>query len=148
MCTYRTVEWHRQCAVVISWYSLMLSRIEKNFRGRRRAHYAPNIAHFKLLLRSDENTFPGKSCNAVSLRVPNTWPPNCAHVVLIHSIESPVRYFMKLLLFHVQTLFNLFTKYGEYLIEHICVKGCFHSWNEKNLRNTSMNRYTVPVCHQ
>ena len=73
---------------------LLLSPIKKIYiRGRWQAHYVPNIAHFKLLFWSDENTFCGKSFNAVSLRAPSTWPPNCAHIILIHSSESPVWYF-------------------------------------------------------
>jgi len=46
-----------------------LNPIKKSCRGRRQAHYVPNIAHFKLLLRSDENAVSGKSFNAESLGV-------------------------------------------------------------------------------
>jgi len=38
--------------------------------------------------------------------------PNCAHIFLIHSAESPVRYFINILLFHVQKLFNWSSKYA------------------------------------
>jgi hypothetical protein len=43
-----------------------------SFRGRKQSHYVPNVAHFKLLLRSDENIVFGICFNAVSLGVPNT----------------------------------------------------------------------------
>ena len=52
----------------------------------------------------------GKSFTAVTLAVPSTWPLNCAHVILIHSAESCVWYFINILLFHVQELFNWFSK--------------------------------------
>ena len=68
------------------------------------------IAHFKLLLWSDENAVSGKSFNAISPGVPSTWPPKCAYN-LIHSAETPVWYFINILLFHVQKLFNWFSKY-------------------------------------
>ena len=60
--------------VVISCYCLMFKTYlkKKSFRGRRQAHYVPNIAHFKLLLWSDENTVSGERFNAVSLGVPST----------------------------------------------------------------------------
>jgi hypothetical protein len=54
---------------------------------------------------------PERVFNAVSLGVPSTWPLNCAHIILIHSAESPVWYFINILLFHVQKLFNWFSKY-------------------------------------
>jgi hypothetical protein len=76
--------------VVISCYCLMFSPIKKSFRGRRQALYVPNIAHFKLLLWSDENTVSGEILNAVSLGITYTRPPNCAPIVIIHSAESPV----------------------------------------------------------
>jgi hypothetical protein len=70
-----------------------LSPIEKkkfSEEDDRQAHYVPNIAHLKLLLSSDENPFSRNSLNVVSLEVPSTCPPNCAHVILIRSAESPV----------------------------------------------------------
>jgi hypothetical protein len=45
------------------------------------------------------------------------------------------------MLFHVQKLFNWFYKYAWYFVAHIFVNSCFHSWNVKNLRNITMNRY-------
>jgi hypothetical protein len=83
------------------------------FGGRRQAYYVPNIAHFKLFLWSDEITFSRKNLNAVtrSLGVPSTCPPNCAHIILIRFAESPVWYFVSILLFHVQKLFSWFSKY-------------------------------------
>jgi hypothetical protein len=64
--------------------------LKKSFRGRRQAHYVSYIAHFKLLLWSD-NTVCGNSFNAVSQsRSTSTWPLNCAHIIIIHSAESPV----------------------------------------------------------
>ena len=47
----------------------------------------------------------------LSLGVPRTCPLNCAHIILIHSAESTVWYFINVLLFHVQKLFNSFSKY-------------------------------------
>jgi hypothetical protein len=82
MHTYRIFELYRQCAVVISCYSLMFKPYSNLMEGRWQTHYVPNIAHFKLLLRSDKNTFSRKSFNAVSLRVPSICPPNCAHIFL------------------------------------------------------------------
>jgi hypothetical protein len=110
MHTYRIFEWDQQCAVVISYYCLMLKPYWKSFRNRRQAHYVPNIAHFNLLLWFDENSFR-KGFNAVSLAVRSTWPPNCAHIIIIHSAEFSVWYFFNILLFHVQKLFNWFYKY-------------------------------------
>ena len=94
--------------VVISCYLLLFKPCWKKiyFRGRWQAHKVPNIAHFMLLLRSDENTVSGKSFNAVSLGVPSTWPPNCAHIIIIHFLETPLWYFIEVLLFHVQKLLN------------------------------------------
>jgi len=90
--TYRILEWFRQHSCYSILRSNVYTLLKKSLRGRRQAHYVPNIAHFKLLLWSDENTVSGKSFNAVSLGVPSTWPPNCAHIILIHSAESPVRF--------------------------------------------------------
>jgi hypothetical protein len=83
--------------VAISCYCLIFKPYFKKFRRRRQAHYVPNIAHLNLLLWSDENTFFGKSFNAVSLRVRSTWPSNCAHTIIIHSAETPVRYVVNIL---------------------------------------------------
>ena len=85
-----------------------LNPIKKSLLGRRPARYVPNIAHFNLLLWSDENTVSRKSLNAVSLGVPSA---NCAYIILIHSAVSPVWYFINILLFHVKNLFNWFPKY-------------------------------------
>jgi len=98
--------------VVISCCGLILiTLLKKSFRGRRQVQRVPNIAHFRLLLWSDEHLVSGRSFNAVSLGVPSTWPPNCAHIILIHSAETPVWYFINILLFHVQKLFSWFSKY-------------------------------------
>jgi hypothetical protein len=88
--TYRIVEWYVQHSCYIMLRSNVYTPLKKIIRRRRQAHHVPNIAHCKLLLWSDENTvFSGKSFNAVSLAVPNTWPLNCAHIILILSAESP-----------------------------------------------------------
>jgi hypothetical protein len=71
--------------VVISWYCIMFKLYwrKKNLFGTDYRHVLFLIsARFKLLLWSDKNTFSGKSFNEVSLRVSNTWPPNCAHIIL------------------------------------------------------------------
>ena len=94
-------------------------------RGRRQAHFVLSIAHFKLFLWSEENTVSGKSFNAVNLGVPSTWPPNCAHIILIHSAETPVWYFINILLFHVKKLFNWFSKYVWYMVAYFCLNSCF-----------------------
>jgi hypothetical protein len=144
MHTYRIVEWYRQCTVVTSCYCLMFKPYWKQnlFGGRWQAHYVPNIAHFKLLLRSDKNTFSRKSLNAVSLAVPSTCPPNCAHIILIRSAESPVWYFISLLLFHVQKLLNWFSKYVWYFVAHTCVNSCFVFTHETKKISLEISRWT------
>jgi len=111
MLTYRIVEWFRQHSCYIVLRSNVYNLLKKSFRGRRQAHYVLNIAHFKLLLWSDGNPVSGRSFNAVSLTVPRIWPPNCAYIILIYSAESPVWYFINIWLFHIQKLFNWFSKY-------------------------------------
>ena len=112
ICTHTELLNDFDSTVVVSCYCLMFKPyFKKSFWGRRQAHYVPNIANFKLLLWSDENTLSGKSFNAVSLGVPSTWPPNCAHIIIIHSAEFPVWYFINILFFNVQKLFNSFSKY-------------------------------------
>jgi len=144
ICTHEELLNDFDNTVVISCYCLMFKpyfRTKKSFRGRRQAQYVQNIVHFKLLLWSDENTVSGKSFNAVSLGVPSTWPLNCAHMIFIHSAESPAWYFINILLFHVQKLFSWFSKYVWKLVAHFCVNSCFHSWYEKDSRNIRLNRY-------
>jgi hypothetical protein len=86
--------------------------------------------------------FLRKEFNVISLGVPNTWSPKCAHIILIHSAESPVRYLITILLLYVLKLFSWFSKYVWYLIAHICMNSCFHSWNEnKTLRNIKIKKY-------
>jgi len=116
--TYRSVEWYRHCTDEISCYCLMFKSYweKKNFWGRWQAHCVPNIAHFKLLFWSYENAFSGKCFNAVSLRVPSTWPLNCVHIILIHCAESSVWYSINILPFHVQKLFNCYSKYVWYSV--------------------------------
>jgi len=59
--------------VVISCYGLMFKPYFKKISsGKKTSTFFPNVTHFKLLLLSDENTFSGKSFNAVSLGVPST----------------------------------------------------------------------------
>jgi len=149
-CTlYTTICKHRELLndidnTIVMLLSNVWGVLKKSFRGRRQAHYFPNIAHFKLLLRSDENTVFGKSFNAVSLGVPNTWPLNCAHIILINSAESPVWYFINILLFHVQKLVHWFSKYVWQLVAHFCESSCFHSWYEKkDFRNIKLNK--IPI---
>jgi len=89
MHTYRSVEWYRQYTDVML-LSNVKALLKKIFCERWQANCVPNIAHFKLLLWSYEHAFSGKSFNAVSLTVPSTWPPNCVHIILIHSADSPV----------------------------------------------------------
>ena len=73
ICTHKELLNDIDSPFVISCYCLMFKTyLKKYFRGRRQAHYVPNIAHFKLLLCSDENTVSVKCLNAVSLAVPNT----------------------------------------------------------------------------
>ena len=108
------------------------------------------MAHFKLFLWSDENTVFGKSYNAVNLGVRSTWPLNCARIILTHSADSPVWYFVNMLLFHVQRLFKWFPKYVWKLITHFCVNRCFHTWYKKQIfeisgwtnTNTESNKST------
>jgi len=77
--------------VILSYYCLTLkSYLNICFRGSRQELYVPNIDHFKLFLWSEENTVSRKAFNAVSLGKRSTWPQNCAHVILIHSEDSPV----------------------------------------------------------
>jgi hypothetical protein len=86
-----------------SCYIILLYNVEallnNLFFGRWQTHSVLNIAHFKLLLWTDGNTFSRKNINAVSLGVQNTCPPNCAHIILIRSVGSPVWYFISMLLF-------------------------------------------------
>ena len=70
-------------------------------------------------------------------RVPSTWPPNCSHIILTHSAETPVWYFVNMLLFQVQKLFNWFSKYVWLLVAHFCVNSCFHLWYEKKILKIS-----------
>jgi hypothetical protein len=142
MSTHKTVEWYRQCTVVISCYCLMFKPYgkQKSFRGRWHAH-VPNIAHFKLLWWSDENIFSGKSFNAASLRVPSTWPPNCAYIILSHSEESSVWYFMNILLFDVQKLSNCFSTHVWYLAALIVWTAVFTYKTKKYLQNVRIKRY-------
>jgi hypothetical protein len=147
MHTYTIVEWSTQCTVVISCYCLMFKPYVKIcFFGEDYRHIVPNNAHFKLLLWSDENTFSRKSLNAVSLGVPSTCPPKCAHIILIRYAESSVWYFISILLFHVQKLFNWFSKYVWYIVAHICVNSCFHSWNENG--SSKYQDEEIPICLQ
>ena len=43
--------------------------------------FVSNISHFKLLLRSEENKFPGESFNAVSEC--QALDPNLTHIILV-----------------------------------------------------------------
>jgi hypothetical protein len=106
--------------------------LKKSFRGRRQAHYVPNIAHFKLFLWCDGNTVSGNYFNAVSLRVPSTWQPNCAHIILIHSTESPVWFSLTYCCFMSRSY-------------SICspVNSFFHSWYEK--RSSKYQVEQIPI---
>jgi hypothetical protein len=108
------------------------STVGKNpFVGKWQSHYVSNNAYINLLLRCDKNTFCGTTFHAVSLTAPNTCPQHCARIILIRSAERRVWYFISIMLFHVQKLFSRFFKYIWYLVAHICVNSCCHSWNKK-----------------
>ena len=124
MHTCRIIEWCRHCTAV---------KLLSNVYCLRQANYVPNIPHFKLLLWSDENTSSRKSLNVVSQEVPSTCPTNCAHIILVHSAASPMLHIISILLFHVQKLFNWFSKYVWNFVATIYVNSCFHSWNEKKI---------------
>jgi hypothetical protein len=146
MHTYRIFEWHQLC-IDISGYCLMFKPYKNPFGGRWQTHYVPNIAHFKLLLWYDKSTFSGTTFNAVSLVVPSTCcPPNCGHIILICSLESPVWYFVSITMFHVQKLFNWFSKYVWYFVAHICVNSCVQSWNKKI--SLKYHDEKIPICLQ
>jgi hypothetical protein len=142
---HRIVEWYRQRTVVMSWYRLMLKPYwKKNLFWEDGRHIilliSPISSYCYDLV---EIIFSGKCFNAVSLGVPSTWLLNCFHIILIHSAESSVWYFTNLLLFHVQKLFNWFSKYIWYLVAHICVNSCFHPWNEK--RSSKYQNEQIPI---
>jgi hypothetical protein len=130
---YRIVEWYQKCSVVISCYCLMFKPYwKKIFSGEDDRHImfliSPISSYCYGLMKT---LFFGTTFNAVSLEVPSTCPPKCANIILIRSSESPMWYFTSILLFHIQKLFNCFSKYVSYLVAHICVNSCFHSRNEK-----------------
>jgi hypothetical protein len=106
---------------------------KKSFRWRRQTHCVPNIAHFKLSLWSDERSVSGKSFNAVSLGVPSTWPLKYAHMVIIYSTESSMLYFFNILLFHVQKLFNFFSKYVWLFVAHFCMNSFSFTHDTKKI---------------
>jgi hypothetical protein len=160
MHTYGIVEWYWQCTIVISCYCLMLKSYRYFFKylfGEDGWHimflmWQISSCYYDLmntlsperdLIWSDEHTVSGKSFNAAGLGVPSTWPVNCDHIILIHSTESPVWYFVNILLFYVKKLFNWFSKYVWYLVAHICVNSCFHSWNEK--RSSKYQDKQIPI---
>jgi hypothetical protein len=88
----------------------------------------------------ESNTGPWR-VNTVSLRVRSTYPPNCAHIILIRSAESSVWNFINMLLFHVEKLFSWFSKYVSYFEAHIYVDSCVVSTREKISLNITTNRY-------
>jgi hypothetical protein len=109
------------------------------------ARYVPNIPHFMLLLWSDENTFSGKSCNAAILEYQALEPRNCAHIFLIHSAESPVWYFIDILLFScpefIQIFLQIFLSFGRtYLWEEL--------FSEMKNWSFSDQEEELPVRHQ
>jgi hypothetical protein len=85
--------------------------------------------------------FSRKSFDAVILGLSSTWLSKCAHTFLIRPAESPAWYFISILLFHIQKLFNWFSKYVWYFVPYICVKSCVQSWNDKISSIYRMNRY-------
>ena len=128
---------------VISCYGLMFMPYLKNLFGEEDRHIMFLISPISTYCYDLMKTVSGRSFNAVSLGVPSTWLPNWAHIIFIHSAESSVWYFINILLFHVQKLFNWFSKYVWYLVAHFCVSSCFHWWYEKRSSNYQVEH--IPI---
>ena len=114
---YTQIYVHIQKCLMISTTQLLyhfsvecLSPIKKIFLGKSQSHCVPNIAYFKLLLWCDENTVSGEfECS--KSRSTKHLTPELAHIITTHSAESPLWYFINIRCFHVQNLFNWFSKH-------------------------------------